>query len=58
MSYLFGNCIKLEILDLNEMKMKRNIEAKDIFYNINKNCKLNSKDKLLNDLFNNKITSA
>ena len=25
---------------------------------INKNCKLNSKDKLLNDLFNNKITSA
>ena len=55
MSYLFGNCIKLEILDLNEMKMKSNIEVTDIFYNINKNCKLNSKDKLLNDLFNNEI---
>ncbi len=55
MSYLFGNCIKLEILDLNEMKMKSNIEATDIFYKINKNCKLNSKDKLLNDLFNNEI---
>ena len=51
MSFIFAGCYKLEYLNIINFTIKNNCETKNMFYNLKKECKFYSNDKILNNLY-------